>query len=220
MITMIIKPANQLKIREPFNAFSHFAAALLALIGSCVLLVFGGSTLARVVALIIYSLSLVGLFTASGLYHSLQASPKGTEVLRKIDHAAIYLLIAGTYTPFCVIRFTDLWRWGMLATIWSLALVGIVIKVFIIRTPRWLTAGVYIIMGWLSLLAIREITLRLPPGAQCWLFAGGLLYTLGAVIYITKKGDFFPGVFGFHELWHIFVVLGAAAHFIAVALIL
>jgi hemolysin III len=161
----------------------------------------------------------VCLFGASGIYHSISASPAVIRVLRKFDHSAIYLLIAGTYTPFCVLAFTGFWNLGLLALIWSLAVVGIVVKIFTINAPRWLAAGLYVAMGWLSILAVGEMLSRLPAVSFGWLLSGGLLYTLGAVVYVTKKGNFRPGVFGFHELWHIFVLLGAAAHFVAVAVL-
>jgi hemolysin III len=208
------------KIRDPFSAISHFIGAAAALIGSCWLLLQSGGSPIKIVAFIIYGLSLVALFSASGVYHSVIAQPRTITILRKIDHSAIYLLIAGSYTPFCLIAFQGFWHWGLLAIIWSLALAGIVVKVFIINTPRWITAGLYVLMGWLSVFAVQEFLLRLPPQSFGWLLAGGILYTLGAVIYITKKGNFFPGVFGFHELWHVFVLLGAAAHFVAVTTIL
>jgi len=206
--------------RDPFSALSHLAGAAAALPGGWLLLKHGGDTPMRIAALVIYTLCLVGLFSASGIYHTVIASPAAVQVLRKIDHSAIYLLIAGTYTPFCLIAFQGFWHWGLLAIIWTLALAGIVTKIFIINTPRWLTAGLYILMGWLSVSAAGEFLRRLPPQSFGWLLAGGILYTLGAVIYITKKGDFFPGVFGFHEVWHIFVLLAAAAHFVAVTTIL
>jgi hemolysin III len=205
------------RIHEPFNAISHFAAAGAALLGTVLLLAWHGSTPTRAAAILIYGASLVGLFLASGTYHSLSASPRAGMALRKVDHTAIYVLIAGTYTPFCLVAFTGFWKWGLLAVIWALALAGIIVKLFIIRTPRWVTAGVYIVMGWLSVAAAGEFLRRLEPATFGWMLAGGLLYTFGAIIYITKKGDFYPGVFGFHEVWHIFVILGAAAHFIAVA---
>jgi hemolysin III len=137
-------------------------------------------------------------------------------LLRKLDHSAIYLLIAGTYTPFCAIAFTGFWRWGLLAIIWSLAAVGILVKVFIINAPRWVSAGVYVLMGWLCIAAIGEMLVVLPVGALVWLVIGGVIYTLGALVYITKTMNFWPGKFGFHEVWHIFVMLGALAHFIAI----
>jgi len=208
------------KFRDPFSALSHLAGAVIALLGCFALLIWGGTTPTRITALVIYALCLVGLFSASGIYHTVIAAPEKIKIFRKIDHSAIYLLIAGSYTPFCLIAFQGFWRWGLLAIIWTLAAAGIVTKIFIINTPRWLTAGLYILMGWLSVSAAGEFLRRLPPQSFGWLLAGGILYTLGALIYITKKGDFFPGVFGFHELWHIFVLLGAAAHFVAVTTIL
>jgi hemolysin III len=207
-------------IREPFNAISHITGAVAALVGACLLLAWGATTPARSMAFIIYGLSLVVLFGASGIYHSISAKPGTIEILRKVDHSAIYFLIAGTYTPFCVIAFVGFWQYGFLSIIWALALAGIMVKVFIIRSPRWLTAGLYVIMGWLCLFATRELLLRLPPETISWLLAGGILYTVGAVIYTTRKCDFYPGVFGYHGLWHLFVLLGAAAHFMAVTTLL
>lgn len=204
------------KFREPVNALTHLVTAGLAVIGQAVLLVVGWADPARIAALLVYGVSLVGLFLASGIYHAAQVGPRALEMLRKIDHAAIYLLIAGTYTPFCVIAFDGFWRWGLLAVIWSLAAIGITVKIFIIRAPRWLNAGVYVLMGWLALAAIGEMLTALPAGALVWLMSGGIIYTLGAVVYITKSMNFWPGKFGFHEIWHIFVILGALAHFIAI----
>lgn len=208
------------KIREPFNAVSHLIGAATALIGMIVLLLLGGSSILKVLAVVIYSLGLFSLLLSSGLYHAAVTSPQRTLILRKLDHSAIYVLIAATYTPFCLIAFSGFYQWGILSIIWLLALTGIIVKVWIINTPRWLTAGIYILMGWLCIFAVREMLLRIPPISLGWLLAGGIIYTIGAVIYITKRGNFFPGVFGFHELWHVFVLLGAAAHFVSVASIL
>ncbi|TLN02140.1 hemolysin III family protein [bacterium] len=156
------------------------------------------------------------MFLASGLYHSVCSSTRGIDLLRKFDHSAIYLLIAGTYTPFCLMAFHGFWQWGLLTIIWMLALVGIIANIWMINAPRWITAGVYLLMGWLIVLAFREMLASLTPTTIRWLFAGGIIYTLGAVVYSTKWLDFKPGVFGFHEVWHVFVMLAAAAHFVAV----
>jgi len=112
--------------------------------------------------------------------------------------------------------FTGFWKWGMLSIIWSLALIGILVKVFYIRAPRWLNAAIYIIMGWLCIAAIGQMIAFLPVWVISWLIAGGVIYTLGAIVYVTKIFNFKPGVFGFHETWHIFVLLAATAHFVAV----
>lgn len=204
------------KLREPISALTHAAGLAAALGGLPFLLALAQGRPAWLVSLLVYGVSLCLLFLASAVYHTVVAGPATIQVLRKLDHSAIYLLIAGTYTPFCTIAFTGFWQTGFLAIIWGLALVGILTKVFIIHTPRWLTAGIYVAMGWLSLFAVQEIVAVLPVSAIAWMVAGGLAYTLGALVYSTKKMDFFPGVFGFHEVWHLFVLLGAAAHFIAI----
>lgn len=204
------------KLREPVNSLTHWGGAALAVIGLIVLLIVGWSTPAKVISLAIYGGSLIFLFSASATYHMVQAKDKALEIFRKVDHAAIYVLIAGTYTPFCINAFTGFWKWGMLGIIWSLAVIGIVVKVFYIRAPRWLNAGIYIVMGWLSLATAGQMLAHLPAWVLTWLIVGGVTYTLGAVVYMTRIFNFKPGVFGFHEVWHIFVLLAALFHYIAV----
>jgi hemolysin III len=204
------------KLREPVNSLTHWGGAILALIGLIVLLIVGWSTPAKIISLTIYGISLIGMFSASATYHMVQVKDKVLEIFRKIDHSAIYLLIAGTYTPFCVNAFEGFWKWGMLSIIWSLAVIGIIVKVFYIRAPRWLNAGIYLIMGWLCVGAVGQMLVTLPVWVTIWLIAGGVIYSLGAIVYMTKIFNFKPGVFGFHEMWHIFVMLAAAAHFVAV----
>ena len=204
------------KIREPVNSLTHWVGAILALVGLIALLIVGWGTPAKAISLVIYGVSLVFLFSASATYHMVRVKDKALEIFRKVDHAAIYFLIAGTYTPFCVNAFEGFWKWGMLSIIWSLAVIGILVKVFYIRAPRWLNAGIYVIMGWISVGAAGQMLAALPAWVLTWLIIGGVIYTLGAVVYITKIFNFKPGVFGFHEMWHIFVLLAAAAHFVAV----
>ena len=203
-------------MRDPISGLTHFFAAFVAAIGLAILIVIGWGYPAKEISLIIYGLSLIMMFAASATYHMTLSTPKVLEVLRKIDHSAIYILIAGTYTPLCFNMFTGFWKWGMLTIIWALAFVGVGVKIFIVRAPRWVNAGVYLIMGWLGVIAIREMLVVLPIGALIWLLIGGIAFTLGALVYMTKILDFVPGVFGFHELWHIFVILGAAAHYITI----
>jgi len=205
------------KIREPFNGLTHLFAAIGAVIGSGILIYVGWSDLVKTITLSVYGISIILLFSASAAYHLVNAGPKLMANLRKLDHAAIYLLIAGTYTPICAIMFKGFWRWGVLAVAWTLAVIGIIVSMFMMNAPRWITAGVYVVMGWLCLLAIGEMLRVLPVGALLGLGGGGVIYTLGAVVYATKTPDFFPGKFGFHEMWHIFVILGALAHFISIA---
>lgn len=203
------------KLREPVNSLTHWGGAALALVGLIALLIVGWGAPAKVISLIVYGVSLIFLFSASATYHAVRVKDKALEIFRKVDHAAIYCLIAGTYTPFCVNVFTGFWQWGLLAIIWSLALIGIVVKIFVIRAPRWVNAGIYLIMGWLCVAAVGQLAV-LPAWVLAWMIVGGVTYTLGAVVYMTKIFNFVPGVFGFHEVWHIFVLVAAAAHFVAV----
>jgi hemolysin III len=204
------------KLREPVNSLTHWAGAALALAGLIALLIVGWDTPAKVVSLAIYGISLIAMFSASATYHMVRVKDRALEIFRKIDHSAIYLLIAGTSTPFCVNAFEGFLKWGMLGIIWSLALIGIIVKVFYIRAPRWLNAGIYVAMGWMAVGAAGQMLTALPAWVLGWLIAGGVIYTLGAVVYATRIFNFKPGVFGFHEVWHIFVLLAAAAHFVAV----
>lgn len=204
------------KLREPVNGLTHLGGAVAALFGQIALLVAASSGVAKFVSVLVYGISLVTLFSASAIYHMVDAGPKVMQILRKFDHSAIYLLIAGTYTPICINAFTGFYRWGLLAIVWSIAAVGILINLFYINKPRWLSATVYVIMGWLCVSAAGQMTTSLTPMALAWLIAGGVIYTFGAIVYATKLFDFAPGKFGFHEVWHIFVLLGAAAHFVAV----
>jgi hemolysin III len=205
------------RFRDPISGISHLIAAIAAAFGTVTLLILSRGQLQRQIALLIYGISLILLFSASATYHMVIAKPGIIQKLRKFDHSAIYLLIAGTYTPICLQFFTGFWRWGMLGIIWAVALIGIIVKIFIIDAPRWVVSGAYLVMGWFSILAIPQMLKFMPTGAIIWLVVGGLFYSVGAFIYTTKKMDFKPGVFGFHEVWHIFVIFGALSHFIVTA---
>jgi hemolysin III len=206
------------QLRQPFSGFSHLVGAVLSILGLAILLIQGWGDLTREIAYLVYGISLILMFSASAVYHLSNTDEKGLLLLRKLDHTAIYLLIAGTYTPICLLFFEGFWRLGLLAIVWGFALIGVIVKLFVIRAPRWVTAGIYLVMGWLVVVAVGELIRSMPPGALAGLAIGGLFYTIGAVIYITKKMDFIPGVFGFHEVWHLFVILGAFSHFLVIAI--
>ena len=202
-----------LKLREPISALTHLLAGVFSFFGLITLVYFGWGDLQKIITFSIYGISLILMFTASGTYHMVIARDSIILNLRKLDHSAIYLLIAGTYTPICIYFFSGFWQYGLLILIWSLAIIGIAVKLFVINSPRWITAGVYLVMGWLAIMGVQEILRTMPTAAIIWLVVGGLFYSLGAIIYITKFMDFFPGKFGFHEVWHIFVILGAFSHY-------
>jgi hemolysin III len=209
-----------LKLREPVNGLTHFFAAVAAILGTAVLVVLGKHSLLTEVSVAVYGGCLIAMFAASAAYHMMNIGASVTAVLRRLDHSAIYLVIAGTYTPFCVLAFHGFWQWGMLCIIWALALIGIVVKMFVMNAPRWASAGAYVIMGWLCLGAVGQMLQVLPASSLVWLASGGILYTVGAVIYSTRILNFVPGKFGFHEVWHIFVILGALAQFISITTLL
>ena len=205
------------KFRDPVSGLIHFFSAVLALAGLVILLILTRGEGLKQLSMAVYGVSLVTLFSASAIYHLAKPAAESTLLkLRKFDHSAIYVLIAGTYTPICINFFTGWLRWGFLALIWGIALAGVIVKLFVIKAPRWVTAGVYLVMGWMAVLVIKPMLQSMPAAALWWMLAGGLTYSIGAVIYITKKLDFWPGVFGFHEVWHVFVSLAALCHFIMI----
>ncbi len=204
------------KFREPVNALTHLGGAIAAFIGSIPLLILSWNGPAKLISVIVYGISLIAMFLASGVYHLAKVKPATLAILRKLDHSAIFLLIAGTYTPFCINAFTGFWRWGLLSIIWAIAVIGILTKLLFPTAPRWLHTGEYVVMGWLCMLAAPQMPAVLPTAAIIWLIVGGVVYTLGAIVYATKILNFVPGRFGFHEVWHIFVIVGAMAHFAAV----
>jgi hemolysin III len=207
-----------LKFKEPVAGLTHVAAGLVALFGGVALWIGGQGDLAKQVSLLIYSASLVAQYAASSAYHLIRASPGLTLLLRKIDHASIFALIAGSYTPVAVNVLSGGWRWGVLLGMWGVALAGIAFKLATVRTGRWVNVVMYIGMGWLGLIPAYQVFQILPPGAIIWLVLEALFFTVGAIIYATKTLDLFPGVFGFHEIWHLFVIGGSLSHFVFVLL--
>ena len=205
----------KMKVRDPFSGFSHLAGAILSVAGLCLLVYYASmnGTVWHIVSFSIFGASLILLYTASSIYHLLSVSEKSIRVLRKIDHMMIYILIAGTYTPVCLIPLRGGWGWSLLISIWSIAMAGIVLKVLWFNAPRWLYTLFYLLMGWLIVIAFVPLVRTMPIAAMLWLIAGGLLYTVGAVIYGTKWPKLKSKVFGFHEMFHVFVLYGSFCHF-------
>ncbi|UOD34218.1 hemolysin III family protein [Deferribacteraceae bacterium V6Fe1] len=170
----------------------------------------------HIVSYLIFGISMILLYFSSGIYHFL---PDRTEVkilFKKLDHIMIFFLIAGTYTPFCLITLHGVLGWSLFGIVWTIALAGLFFKIFCLNAPRVLYTGIYLIMGWIIVFAIKPIFNALPFPGFVWLVAGGLFYTVGAIIYALKKPNPYPGIFGFHEIWHIFVILGTTAHYISI----
>jgi hemolysin III len=206
------------RLREPINGITHAAGGLLAALGLGVLLATAASTgrLDQLVAFGVFGLSLIALYAASALYHLLPLSPSGVARLRTLDHMAIFVLIAGTYTPFCLLALDGVWRWGLLALIWGLALCGVLLKLLWMDASRWLSVVLYLGMGWVAVIAAPALFRAVPPDGITWMLAGGLVYSAGALVYGLKRPNPVPGTFGFHEVWHLFVIAGSACHFWAV----
>jgi hemolysin III len=206
------------KLREPVNGLTHLVGGLLAFVGLIVLLAkaASGGRVDQLVAFGVFGFSLIALYTASALYHLLPLSAAGTARLRLVDHMSIFVLIAGTYTPFCLLALDGGWRVGLLSLVWGLALCGILLKLLWMEAPRWLSVALYLGMGWVALVAAPALFRALPAGGMAWVLAGALVYSAGALVYGLKRPNPIPGVLGFHEVWHLFVMAGSACHFWAV----
>lgn len=198
---------------ERFSFLSHAAGAAAAVAGLAFLVLKADGALA-VTASAIYGTSLVLLLTASSLHHALHpASPAGHRALHLLDHLSIFLLIAGTYTPVSLLGFTPGWGWSIFGVIWGLAVAGTLVRILWWGAPRWLYTGFYVAMGWTAVVAIVPLLDAFPPPALLLMLAGGLAYTVGAVVYARKRPDPWPRWLGFHGLWHVFVLLGAGLHY-------
>ncbi len=194
---------------ERFNSISHLVGAVLALAG-LVLLVVAASRDGepwRIVSFSVYGATLVWLYLTSTLYHGLRGRAKA--VFRKLEHVAIYLLIAGTYTPFALVTLRGVWGWTLFGINWGLAIVGVVAEFLPLNRRRWISYVLYPVMGWLAIVAIGPLVRALDPAGLMWLLAGGVVYTLGLVAYGWKS---LPR---HHEVWHVFVLGGSGCHFVA-----
>ncbi|MEJ2636616.1 MAG: hemolysin III family protein [Calditrichia bacterium] len=202
-------------IREPANALTHLFGTVFAVAGSVILIwksaIAGKSW--QVISFAIFGAGLILLYTASTLYHWLPLKSRGVARLRKLDHMMIFVLIAATYTPVCLIPLRGPWGWSLLAAVWAIALGGIFLVFFAMDTPRWFSTLIYVLMGWLAVSAIWPLIQALSLAALLWILIGGLFYTIGAIIYACKKPDPWPGQFGFHAIFHIFVLLGSFSHY-------
>ena len=201
-----------MRIREPFNGASHLLGLLLAGAGT-VLLLRSAQEFAQLIAFAIYGTTLMLLYGISTLYHSLPLAERPLRALRTLDHIAIYFLIAGTYTPIAIVTLGGSVGWAILGTVWLFALAGIPFKLFCLDAPVWLSTATYLGMGYLALFAVVPIARAVSYGGLAWLLAGGIAYTIGAVIYARQKPDPFPGRFGHHEIWHLLVLAGSACHY-------
>ena len=206
-------------LREPVNGFTHLAGAILSFIGLLALVIKtalqGHSTIA-LTAVIIFGISMILLYAASATYHLVVSCDKVISFLRRLDHAMIFLLIAGSYTPFCLISLKGVTGWVLFSIIITIAIVGISFKLIWFNCPRWLSTSIYVLMGWIAVFLMGPLKIALSTQGLSLLIIGGVFYTIGAVIYATKPNFLKSKYLGFHEIFHIFIMLGTLTHFLCV----
>lgn len=205
-------------LKDKWSAITHFIGMLMTMLAAVPLLVRAAKAPDRIhfISLGIFAVSMILLYGASATYHSVRASQRVQTALRKIDHMMIFVLIAGSYTPICLVVLNGTVGYIMLALVWGIAAAGIIIKLCWITCPKWFSSALYIAMGWVCLIAFSRIYAALSGPAFCWLLAGGLIYTVGGVIYALKVPGFDARhkSFGSHEIFHLFVMGGSICHFI------
>lgn len=198
--------------QEAFNFYSHLAGMLAAAVGTLFLLL-RASDASLLVTGAVYGLSVVFLFLASSLYHAFKQQENELSFWRRLDRFAIFIMIAGSYTPVCYFFMNDDWRVPMIATQWGLVAFGILSQIFFPRAPRIVFTAIYLTMGWLLLLPMQQVLAAMTSTQQTLLFVGGAAFTLGAVFYAVKRPLMLPGIFSFHELFHVMVLIGASCHY-------
>lgn len=212
------RPHKRLHIKEPGSAITHFIGMVMAFFASVPLLIRAAAQPDKIyiIAMTVYAASLILLYAASTTYHTFDISEKTNTILKKIDHMMISVLIAGSYTPVCLLVLKGRTGIILLSIVWGIAIAGILIKAFWVYCPKWVSSVLYIGMGWTCVLAFAQLLDSLSPAAFGWLLAGGIIYTVGGVIYALKLPLFNSRHknFGSHEIFHLFVMGGSACHFI------
>ena len=211
---ILFKKVFIIKKEERVSCYSHFIGFILAIIGTIHLIFITDSLIFKII-IIIYGLSVMTLFLTSSLYHANKKYDDEISIWRKLDHIAIFLMIAGTYTPVSYVYLSGYWKWGIIIAQWLLVLGGLFFKFFYLNVPRWLYTTIYVLMGWMGILPIAKLIKSMPASALMLLLAGGVSYTIGAVFYIIKKPKINSN-FGFHEIFHLFILLGALFHYLLI----
>jgi hemolysin III len=206
------------RMTNPVRGFLHGSAALASAAGLVVLVVRTASDLPRLTSMLVFGLSLIGLYTTSALYHSVPWPPRWKVRLQRLDHTMILFLVAGTYTPLAVNVLSGRWRVVTLGVVWGLALLGMAQKIAFPRVRAWFTLVLALGMGWFAVVPLAELADRLAFPALLLIALGGLAYMIGAVVYASRRPRLFPRIFSHHELFHVFVVIGSAFHFVMVFL--
>jgi hemolysin III len=203
----------KIKTQELFNFYSHLFGMIAAVIGIVFLTMNASRSASGLVTALIYGISVVFLFSASSLYHALKKEENEISFWRRMDKLAIFFMIAGTFTPVCYFYLDGAYRWSMIAFQWGLVGVGLISQIYFPKAPRKLYAVIYLFMGWSGLFVIKQVLANMPLSQGILLFSGGIAYTVGGIIYAVKKPRMFPGIFSFHELFHIMVLIGGVLHY-------
>ncbi|MCB2177624.1 MAG: hemolysin III family protein [Actinomycetales bacterium] len=200
---------------ERFNTVSHLFAACFALVGAALLITQAAAQADpwKIVGFSVYGLSVVLLFVTSTLHHGIDRGPRVNEVLRTLDYDAVFLLIAGSVTPLVLVLFRNPYGWAVLGAVWVVAVLGIVLRSLDRQLPKHVSNTLYIALGWMTVVLVGA-GVPLPFGAYALMAAGGLVYSAGFVVFVIEKPNPWPGVFGFHELWHLMVVVAAVLHYL------
>ncbi|MBA3010911.1 MAG: hemolysin III family protein [Proteobacteria bacterium] len=201
------------RIQESFNFYSHLVGGIAALVGTIYLAKVASHSASALITALIYGLSIVFLFFASTLYHRFKKEENELSFWRKMDRLAIFFMIAGTYTPICYFCLEGYWRWTMIAIQWGLVGFGVISQLWFPRAPRSIYVLIYIVMGWAALLPIKQMLANMSLSQEVLLFSGGAAFTLGGLIYAIKKPRLVPGIFSFHELFHVLILVGGALHY-------
>lgn len=206
-------------LREPINGLTHFIGAVLSLFALIAMLLkayLRGSSTVTLASVIFFGVSMILLYSASATYHSVIASDKIIKRLKRLDHSMIFILIAGSYAPFCLVALSGKVGFNLFLAVTICAVVGIAFKLCWVTCPRWLSSTMYIGIGWFAIFAIYPMSQVLPTIGLVWLVLGGLMYTIGGVIYALKSDKIRIWLFGRHEIFHVFIMIGTLCHFVCV----
>ena len=206
---------NQMNIQRQnrFSSYSHLCGAITVLVGAAALVYQARSSLPLVIASATYGLATIFMLLSSALYHAFKTGENQASSLRKMDHFAIFCMIAGTFTPLCYIYLEGYLKWSIIIAQWALVIAGFFLNFFYIKAPRVFTTVIYLLMGWIAIIPIKQLLSVVPVLSMILLCLGGLAYSVGAVIYMLKKPDPMPGFFGFHEIFHLLILIGVFLHF-------
>lgn len=202
-----------IRTQESFNFYSHLAGGIAAVVGTIFLFNAANHSAPSLITALIYGISVIFLFSASTLYHAFKKGENELSFWRKMDRLAIFFMIAGTYTPVCYFYLDGNWRWGMIAIQWSLVGFGVISQLVFPRAPRAVYVLIYSIMGWLTVIPMKQVHANMPAAQEILLYFGGVAFSAGGIIYAIKRPRLKQGIFSFHELFHVMVLVGGASHY-------